>query len=152
MIRRPPSSTLFPYTTLFRSGRLGAVGVGGAVRRRPRRRRQSAAGAGPAGLGHGDRRADREVRRRAPGGARGQRPEPASGVEPSVNLTAVPPSGPLSAEIVPPWASTRLLAMARPSPAPPESEDFTNRSNTWGSASGGMPGPVSLTANATAPF
>src|SRR5688572_31066469 len=25
MIRRPPSSTLFPYTTLFRSG--GAVGV-----------------------------------------------------------------------------------------------------------------------------
>src|SRR3712207_8163804 len=25
MIRRPPRSTLFPYTTLFRSGRLGAV-------------------------------------------------------------------------------------------------------------------------------
>src|SRR3712207_7593335 len=34
MIRRPPRSTLFPYTTLFRSGRgeardLGAQGVGG---------------------------------------------------------------------------------------------------------------------------
>src|SRR5690349_22172760 len=26
MIRRPPSSTLFPYTTLFRSGVLGRVG------------------------------------------------------------------------------------------------------------------------------
>src|SRR3712207_9563138 len=25
MIRRPPRSTLFPYTTLFRSGRLGQV-------------------------------------------------------------------------------------------------------------------------------
>src|SRR3712207_7512414 len=29
MIRRPPRSTLFPYTTLFRSGRV-AVGVVGA--------------------------------------------------------------------------------------------------------------------------
>src|SRR3712207_7388426 len=27
MIRRPPRSTLFPYTTLFRSGRRGARGV-----------------------------------------------------------------------------------------------------------------------------
>src|SRR3712207_7198093 len=27
MIRRPPRSTLFPYTTLFRSGRVGVVGV-----------------------------------------------------------------------------------------------------------------------------
>src|SRR3712207_8080117 len=25
MIRRPPRSTLFPYTTLFRSGKLGAL-------------------------------------------------------------------------------------------------------------------------------
>src|SRR5687767_15666420 len=35
MIRRPPRSTLFPYTTLFRSGALGArqlraIGVGDA--------------------------------------------------------------------------------------------------------------------------
>src|SRR3712207_8908873 len=30
MIRRPPRSTLFPYTTLFRSGRVaGLLGVGG---------------------------------------------------------------------------------------------------------------------------
>src|SRR2546422_6295279 len=27
MIRRPPRSTLFPYTTLFRSGRLHGIGV-----------------------------------------------------------------------------------------------------------------------------
>src|SRR2546430_9996188 len=37
MIRRPPRSTLFPYTTLFRSGDRRAR-VGGGVRRRPHRR------------------------------------------------------------------------------------------------------------------
>src|SRR2546429_3340042 len=35
MIRRPPRSTLFPYTTLFRSG---ADAVGGKFRRHPRHR------------------------------------------------------------------------------------------------------------------
>src|SRR5258708_21952421 len=41
MIRRPPRSTLFPYTTLFRSG---------SRRRRPRRRRGSRSSPrGPAG-------------------------------------------------------------------------------------------------------
>src|SRR2546430_11065321 len=40
MIRRPPRSTLFPYTTLFRSGPeasevLGEVLLGGALRSRP---------------------------------------------------------------------------------------------------------------------
>src|SRR5688572_31430252 len=29
MIRRPPRSTLFPYTTLFRSGRIHFLGRGG---------------------------------------------------------------------------------------------------------------------------
>src|SRR3712207_8206150 len=39
MIRRPPRSTLFPYTTLFRSrDGAGAARDGRAVRRRPRRR------------------------------------------------------------------------------------------------------------------
>src|SRR3712207_7461400 len=38
MIRRPPRSTLFPYTTLFRSAEPGSAGAGG----RP-------AGRGPAG-------------------------------------------------------------------------------------------------------
>src|SRR2546426_7645592 len=28
MIRRPPRSTLFPYTTLFRSWRLAVIGIG----------------------------------------------------------------------------------------------------------------------------
>src|SRR3712207_7296373 len=31
MIRRPPRSTLFPYTTLFRSGPIPALGVTGAA-------------------------------------------------------------------------------------------------------------------------
>src|SRR5687767_15468812 len=34
MLRRPPRSTLFPYTTLFRSLRLAAREDGGAVRPR----------------------------------------------------------------------------------------------------------------------
>src|SRR5256885_7337060 len=47
MIRRPPRSTLFPYTTLFRSARL-----------RPRHARQLAAHLGPAGP-HRDRKSTR---------------------------------------------------------------------------------------------
>src|SRR5690606_41186931 len=41
MLRRPPSSTLFPYTTLFRSGRRarGAHGVAQAHADRERQRR-----------------------------------------------------------------------------------------------------------------
>src|SRR5438132_5775969 len=40
MIRRPPRSTLFPYTTLFRSTRItGAVAVGVAPEPEPRLRR-----------------------------------------------------------------------------------------------------------------
>src|SRR5215208_8138336 len=33
MIRRPPRSTLFPYTTLFRTGHRGARARGGGLRR-----------------------------------------------------------------------------------------------------------------------
>src|SRR3712207_8689024 len=40
MIRRPPRSTLFPYTTLFRSGGVVRVDGVGRVRRRARRRRE----------------------------------------------------------------------------------------------------------------
>src|SRR5256885_6210215 len=42
MIRRPPRSTLFPYTTLFRSGRLGqrVLGVAGSEHGRDARRAQ----------------------------------------------------------------------------------------------------------------
>src|SRR3712207_8037407 len=43
MIRRPPRSTLFPYTTLFRSRRGG--------RRRPARRRARAGARRPGGAG-----------------------------------------------------------------------------------------------------
>src|SRR2546422_5964066 len=58
MIRRPPRSTLFPYTTLFRSrhggGRLGPPGDGGGHARcahgppAPPRDRRAAAGRRPA--------------------------------------------------------------------------------------------------------
>src|SRR3712207_8127177 len=45
MIRRPPRSTLFPYTTLFRSGRCGAPPGGPSPAAR-------GAGALPGGDGH----------------------------------------------------------------------------------------------------
>src|SRR2546430_11487061 len=52
MIRRPPRSTLFPYTTLFRSGRGRGVGNGPLPERRTRfRRRARIFGR----LGNGDR-------------------------------------------------------------------------------------------------
>src|SRR5438552_10589595 len=46
MIRRPPRSTLFPYTTLFRSERRGAAGRG--ERDAPPRRGRGAGGDRPA--------------------------------------------------------------------------------------------------------
>src|SRR3712207_7008203 len=55
MIRRPPRSTLFPYTTLFRS------------RRRPRGRAARAAHAARRGVGHPG--GGRGLGRRAGGGA-----------------------------------------------------------------------------------
>src|SRR3712207_8340427 len=36
MIRRPPRSTLFPYTTLFRSGGMGNIQRSGAISGLPR--------------------------------------------------------------------------------------------------------------------
>src|SRR5258708_31617082 len=37
MIRRPPRSTLFPYTTLFRSGRSVVPILAGSIGQKPRR-------------------------------------------------------------------------------------------------------------------
>src|SRR5437868_8622816 len=45
MIRRPPRSTLFPYTTLFRSGEAGAAPAGAVAGR-------DDLGVGAFGLGH----------------------------------------------------------------------------------------------------
>src|SRR3712207_8327198 len=61
MIRRPPRSTLFPYTTLFRSRRAprhgrALVAGGDAGGRRARR---AAAGGGAAELGGGGERKER---------------------------------------------------------------------------------------------
>src|SRR3712207_8810637 len=71
MIRRPPRSTLFPYTTLFRSGpgggldRPGGAGTGGADGPPPRRVRPLRAGGrtprgrGGAGRAGADRKSTR---------------------------------------------------------------------------------------------
>src|SRR5437588_2441491 len=48
MIRRPPRSTLFPYTTLFRSRPMSVRRQGGGLRQRCRRLRREAEGAGSA--------------------------------------------------------------------------------------------------------
>src|SRR2546425_8686069 len=57
MIRRPPRSTLFPYTTLFRSGHQDASGAHGAAQHK--------------------RHGHREVSRSAPQGEAGALPGPA---------------------------------------------------------------------------
>src|SRR5258708_17087039 len=54
MIRRPPRSTLFPYTTLFRSRKRRAPGTAGVVRARPRARL-----GGDRRQGRGDRKSTR---------------------------------------------------------------------------------------------
>src|SRR5690349_22899838 len=67
MIRRPPRSTLFPYTTLFRSGGLRDLGETAGGRARRADRRASLGGAPPVrhadppghGRGRGDRKSTR---------------------------------------------------------------------------------------------
>src|SRR2546430_6102710 len=63
MIRRPPRSTLFPYTTLFRSRERGAARHLRLWDRWPHRRpcalRAAAAGIGHLLRGHGDRKSTR---------------------------------------------------------------------------------------------
>src|SRR2546430_12428400 len=67
MIRRPPRSTLFPYTTLFRSRGVEMGGVRGAALRASARGGRRQGGQGPSGRGS----PGREVRRH--GGAGGAR-------------------------------------------------------------------------------
>src|ERR1041385_9037777 len=60
MIRRPPRSTLFPYTTLFRSARRRRavrLDLEPELRRPPGRRRAHSSGEPHHGRGRGDRRA-----------------------------------------------------------------------------------------------
>src|SRR5690349_23865134 len=66
MIRRPPRSTLFPYTTLFRSlprrrpaARGGAAGRCPRLRAAPARPRRGGVGGGGARPGPGDRKSTR---------------------------------------------------------------------------------------------
>src|SRR2546430_10366132 len=53
MIRRPPRSTLFPYTTLFRSRECGRTGRGGRPGAARARRAAHAARSGATGEGGG---------------------------------------------------------------------------------------------------
>src|SRR3712207_8869484 len=64
MIRRPPRSTLFPYTTLFRSGRLDA-----------RRGRGLREGRPAAGINDGDELRQQGPRDAPPGGHRAVPPD-----------------------------------------------------------------------------
>src|SRR3712207_7358871 len=71
MIRRPPRSTLFPYTTLFRSG---GGGRGGSRRRLGAAPRASGTAAGREALAHHEDaapRGDPGARRHAAGAGRG---------------------------------------------------------------------------------
>src|SRR5687768_17994778 len=52
MIRRPPRSTLFPYTTLFRSRRLGQAGLRASPHRRRGPRAHGSSQAGPLRAAH----------------------------------------------------------------------------------------------------
>src|SRR3712207_8035307 len=70
MIRRPPRSTLFPYTTLFRSRRVDA----GREVAAPEPREGDARAAGPAARAR-DRRAAGGAGRGAPGAGRHRRAE-----------------------------------------------------------------------------
>src|SRR3712207_8034454 len=69
MIRRPPRSTLFPYTTLFRSLRThlsprhAPISMAGTPTLRPEQRRGDWLG-GPARLSHPSEGVDRALRRR----------------------------------------------------------------------------------------
>src|SRR2546422_8501359 len=66
MIRRPPRSTLFPYTTLFRSRKMGDRGGDGGVHRHGRPRARPI----EPGLRHPAVRLLRPPGARAPGGRR----------------------------------------------------------------------------------
>src|SRR5256885_5130198 len=95
MIRRPPRSTLFPYTTLFRSRKLAAAqrpadvqarrGVGRAECRSIARRHQRSGGAGSV-LSEQNARRDPAVSRRVSETARARSEEHTSELQSPCNL------------------------------------------------------------------
>src|SRR5256885_13332466 len=84
MIRRPPRSTLFPYTTLFRSRPFVEEANGRQVRRREGRRDQAAFSRIRAPLGHAEDRLP--IFRRARGAARRRSEEHTSELQSPCNL------------------------------------------------------------------
>src|SRR5260221_9362689 len=69
MLRAPPGSTLFPYTTLFRSVDRNRALSGGSDRRTGKRRSGRERGGGPVGVGEAERhwRASRSSHKAAAG-------------------------------------------------------------------------------------
>src|SRR3712207_8842996 len=103
MIRRPPRSTLFPYTTLFRSARPRRLGLRRRLGRRLPPRTAGAADGGPRGLLRG-------VRRR-----RGPRQGLPPAARPRRDLLHVPPPALRGARRGPPARGLRRL---QPEPRP----------------------------------
>src|SRR3989475_3198568 len=135
MIRRPPRSTLFPYTTLFRSV-VGGHGprvvalldeADGFHELRPippRPRRQGGAATGEKGEEQGDDRYPH---------ARGRS-----------TVKRLPFPSRDSAVTRPPWASTPLRTISRPRPVPPRSlRALRYASKMCGNASAGRWAPPS---------
>src|SRR2546426_3446283 len=109
MIRRPPRSTLFPYTTLFRSRRAGHVREAAAIRLGPGRadlrdRLHHVAIAAPTLLDPGVRQrgTDGAVRRSSYGGDRRPRPPPRPPGPPPLPPAPLRPRRP-SAGFLPAW-------------------------------------------------
>ena len=84
----------------------------------------------------------------------GAGPPPDSAATGIVKVKRAPrPTPPLSARMRPPWASTRPLQMASPSPPPPMPPSWSPAAvylrNSWPRWSGAMPRPSSVTETAT---
>ena len=68
-----------------------------------------------------------------------------------VKQKRAPPPGPSSTQISWPWASTKALAMERPTPVPPDVPLRLNMRKTSVRSARGTPGPLSSTATCTRP-
>src|SRR2546430_14528576 len=133
MIRRPPRSTLFPYTTLFRSVRRGQPDPVGQVRQGRRQARRDDATSAPPGC-HGDLGGGRD--RGGPGVPAGvdRRRRPDFHWHPTVVVLQGRPAGPpglllpLGRSLRPrPRPGLRLLSPPPPGPVKREAVGQTAR-------------------------
>src|SRR2546430_1348886 len=146
MIRRPPRSTLFPYTTLFRSHRVRDVGFSVPLLSRVRNEHDAGARTRVHRAGQGPRRVHQPAplecapERRIRGGGRYVR-GPAAAVLADARL-AVPPPGPVGRARLTPGVSPGAggLGRALPPPAgrlgrgPDARRGVTDRLSAWAEA------------------